>query len=373
MLHKPSLGKEELLMKTLLFSPGPVMVEEPVREALNHYDICHRSPEFEELYKGITEKVVRLFGGDESYSSVVVSASGTAANETCISSVFNDGDEALLINNGEFGGRLKEILDKYEIPTTNYECGWANVPDIDTVDKTLAENEKIKWVFMVFHETSTGMINPVYEVGETVRKHGRRLYVDCVSAAAGQNIDVVKNNIDLCSSVGGKCLGAYPGSAYVCGKKELLESITPEMGKNVYLNLGKHYQMMKKCYQTPNTPNVTLFWALDAALDWTLKKETLAGRIARYQECAKILRDGMKEMGLKFLLPEDQMSNTVTSVFLPEGKDVSEFINELAEDGYTVYAGKGKYFDMNMFQVANMGAIYPDDCRKFLKVLKKHI
>ena len=360
-------------MSTKLFSPGPVMVEEPVRQALLHDDICHRSPEFEEAYKAITEKVVQLFEGDETYCSVVVSASGTAANETCISSVFNDGDEALLINNGEFGNRLYEILSKYEVPTTNMEFGWANVPDLAAIEEELKKNENIKWVLMVFHETSTGMINPVYEVGQLVKKYGRRFYVDCVSAAAGQHIEVVKNNIDLCSSVGGKCLGAYPGSAYVCGKEELMASVTPEMGKNVYLNLGKHYQMMKKCYQTPNTPNVTLFWALDAALDWTLTKETLDGRIARYRECAKILRDGMKEMGLRFLLPEEQMSNTVTSVFLPEGKDVTEFIAELAEDGYTVYAGKGKYFDMNMFQVANMGAIYPEDCREFLEVLKKHI
>ena len=360
-------------MSTLLFSPGPVMVEEPVRQALLHDDICHRSPEFEAVYKSITEKVVQLFEGDETYCSVVVSASGTAANETCLSSVFNEGDEALLINNGEFGNRLFEILSKYQIPTTNMEFGWANLPDLAAVEEELKKNENIKWVCMVFHETSTGMINPVHEVGELVQKYGRHFYVDCVSAAAGEHIEVAKNHIDLCSSVGGKCLGAYPGSAYVCGKEEIMASVTPEMGKNVYLNLGKHYQMMKKCYQTPNTPNVTLFWALDAALDWTLKKETLAGRIARYQECAKILRDGLREMGLRFLLPEEQMSNTVTSVFLPEGKDVTEFIAELAEDGYTVYAGKGKYFDMNMFQVANMGAIYPDDCRKFLETLKKHI
>ena len=190
-------------MSTKLFSPGPVMVEEPVRQALLHDDICHRSPEFEKVYKAITEKVVQLFEGDETYCSVVVSASGTAANETCISSVFNEGDEALLINNGEFGNRLLEILTKYKIPTTNMEFGWANVPDLAAVEEELKKNEKIKWVLMTFHETSTGMINPVHEVGALVKKYNRYFYVDCVSAAGGQHIDVVNNNIDLCSSVGG--------------------------------------------------------------------------------------------------------------------------------------------------------------------------
>lgn len=360
-------------MKSLLFSPGPVMVEAPVREALMHYDICHRSPEFEEMFAGLQKKINRLFQADDSYESLVVSGSGTSANETCLSSVFKGDDMALLLNNGEFGGRLDEILTKYNVPAVRLEFGWANMYDLEKIEEALKANPRITFVCMVFHETSTGMINAVHEVGLLAKKYGKRLFVDCVSAAAGQFIDVVNNNIDICTSVGGKCLGAFPGAAYICAKRDLLESVPAEQGKNVYLNLGKHYAMAKKCHQTPNTPNVTLFWALDAALDWTLDRETLAGRIARYQECAKILRDGMRAMGLKFLLPEEQMSNTVTSVFLPEGKDVTQFVLELANAGYTVYPGKGKYLAMNMFQVANMGAIYPDDCRKFLEVLKQHI
>ena len=361
-------------MKTMLFSPGPVMVEESVRQSLLHYDICHRSREFEELFVAIQSKILRLFNADDSYYAVVVSGSGTSANETCLSSVFAEGDEALLINNGVFGDRLLEILTKYKVPTTNYQPGWANKPDLNEVEEILKNNDKITFVCMVFHETSTCMINPVNAIGKLAKKYGKRFFVDCVSAAGGQNIDVVDNNIDLCTSVGGKCLGCYPGAAYVCGKEELMASVSPDQGKNVYLNLGKHYQMAKNSRQTPNTPNVNLFWPLNAALDWALEKETLAGRIARYQECAKILRDGMKEMGLKFLLPEEDMSNTVTSVFLPEGsKPVLQFCDEMEDAGYTVYPGKGKYLEQNMFQVANMGAIYPEDCYKFLEVLKAHI
>ena len=81
----------------------------------------------------------------------------------------------------------------------------------------------------------------------------------------------------------------------------------------------------------------------------------------------------MRELGLTFLLPDEKMSNTVTSVFLPEGRNVEAFIREMGDAGYTIYAGKGKYYDMNMFQVATMGAIYPEDCYKFLEVLKEHL
>lgn len=360
-------------MKSLLFSPGPVMVEEPVRNALLHDDICHRSPEFEALFAGLQKKINRLFQADDRYESLLISGSGTSANETCLSSVFAPGDKALLLNNGEFGGRLDEILTKYDVPTVRLEFGWANPYDLAAIEAALRAEPAIKFICMVFHETSTGMINAVHEVGALAVKYGKRLFADCVSAAAGQFIDVVGNHIDLCTSVGGKCLGAFPGAAYICARRDLLEQVPPEQGKNVYLNLGKHYAMAKKCHQTPNTPNVTLFWALDAALDAVLDRETLAGRIARYQTCAKLLRDGMREMGLRFLLPEAQMSNTVTSVFLPEGRDVTQFVLDLGNAGYTVYPGKGKYLAQNMFQVANMGAIYPADCEKFLEVLKSFL
>ena len=361
------------MSKTMLFSPGPVMVKDNVRQSLLHYDICHRSPEFEEMFRDTQAKILKLFNADDSYYSVIVSGSGTSANETVLSSCFKAGEKALLIRNGEFGNRLKEILDKYAVPTIDCEFAWAEYPDLAKVEEALKANPEVKVVAMVFHETSTCMVNPVYEVGQLCAKYGKWFYVDTVSAAGGQNIDVVKNNITFTSSVGGKCVGAFPGSAYICAKEEVLKQITPEMGKNVYLNLGKHYAIAKAKSQTPNTPNVTLFWALNVALTNIIEDETLAGRIERYQKCAKILRDGMKEMGLRFLLEDKYMSNTVTSVFLPEGKSLDKFISDLGDAGYTVYKGKGAFEAQGMFQVANMGEIYPDDCVKFLEALKKAI
>ena len=226
-------------------------------------------------------------------------------------------------------------------------------------------------ICMVFHETSTCMINPVKAVGELAAKYDKWYHVDCVSAAAGEIIDVKDMNITFATSVGGKCLGAYPGSAYICGKKAAMETLTPEMGRNVYLNLAKHYKKAEECNQTPNTPNVNLFWALDVALDNALADGGIEARNARYRECAGILRAGLKELGLKFLIDEELMSSTVTSVFLPEGKDLNQFIDALDAKGYTIYPGKGKFEAMGMFQVANMGEIYPDDCRVFLDVLKE--
>ncbi len=347
------------------------MVKENVRQALTHYDICHRSPEFEELFARTTAKVNKLFNAGDDYRSVLVSGSGTSANETVLSSIFNEGEKILLIRNGEFGNRLLEIVEKHNIPLVDCEFEWAEVPDLAKVEEALKADPAIKVIAMVFHETSTCMINPVKAVGELAAKYDKWFHVDCVSAAAGELIDVNEMNITFATSVGGKCLGAYPGSAYICGKKSALDTLTPEMGKTVYLNLAKHYQKAEACNQTPNTPNVNLFWALDVALDNVFNEGGMEARNARYKECAGILREGLKEMGLKFLIDEELMSSTVTSVFLPEGKDLGAFIDALDAKGYTVYPGKGKFEAMGMFQVANMGEIYADDCREFLEVMKE--
>ena len=97
---------------TKLFSPGPVLVKDNVRRSLLHYDICHRSPEFEEMFVDTQEKILRLFNADDSYYSVIVSGSGTSANETVLSSIFQPGEEVLLIRNGVFGARLLDIMQE---------------------------------------------------------------------------------------------------------------------------------------------------------------------------------------------------------------------------------------------------------------------
>ena len=136
-----------------LFSPGPVMVKENVRQALTHYDICHRGAEFEELFARTTAKINKLFKADDSYRSVIVSGSGTSSNETVLSSIFNEGEKVMLIRNGEFGGRLLEIIEKYEIPLVDCEFPWGERPATSgKVEEMMAADPAIKVVAMVCHE-----------------------------------------------------------------------------------------------------------------------------------------------------------------------------------------------------------------------------
>jgi len=243
----------------------------------------------------------------------------------------------------------------------------------EAIRTTLAEHPAIGWVCMVYHETSTGLRNPVGAVGALTAGAGRKLFVDCVSAIGGEPLDAVRDQIDVCTGVPNKAIAGLPGVSFVIARRSSIPELGKEMPRrNVYLNLQKHIEWSDRAEQTPNTPSVQMFVALDAALQ-ELLAEGLEVRIGRYQECAEILRAGAERLGLRLLLPLEHRSNTVTTVFLPRGLRVDEFIEAMDAQGYVLYPGKGPLLEQNCFQIANMGWIRPDDCRRLLQVLASTI
>ena len=358
--------------KLLLFTPGPVMTSDRVKKSMSHPDIPHRRRTFEGYLKRNRENLLRLFNADENYTAIMVSGSGTAANETALSSIIKETDEVLLIKNGVFGDRLDEILSCYGYTVHRLEFTWGEAPDVVAVDQALAENERIQWVCMVYQETSVGMRNPVGKIGEVVKKHDRKYFVDCVSAIGGEDVNVVRDHIDVATGSANKAISGPTGISFVCAKRSSVPTLEQVPRRNVYLNLQNHIRWADEHNQTPNTPAVTNFIGLDAALT-ELMEEGIENRIARYQACRKIIRDGLTKLGLRLLLPDELNSNTVTSVFLPEGINVADFIDEMEENGYVLYPGKGHFFDENMFQVANMGWLTEEDCHQLLRVLARVI
>jgi 2-aminoethylphosphonate-pyruvate transaminase len=364
-----------MVEKKMLFNPGPVLTSERVKASLVHPDLCHRRPDFEQILRRVRENILRVFQADEAYTAVVVSGSGTAANETALSSIIKDTDEVLLVKNGEFGERLHDILSCYRLRVHVLEYAWGSPPELDDIAQKLAEHKNIQWVCMVCHETSTGMLNPVRQVGGLVHNFQRRFYVDCISAVGGEDVHVVRDHIDACSGSPNKSVGGLPGVGFVVARRLSVPTLEEVGRRNIYLNLQKHIEAADLYEQTPNTPSVTMIVALDEALQ-ELLEEGLENRIQRYRECAYLIREGVRKLNLRMLIPDYLASNTVTSVFLPEDIPVDRFIEELDSRGYVVYPGKRHLYQQNMFQIANMGQIYAEDCRAFLLVLEdtlKHL
>jgi 2-aminoethylphosphonate-pyruvate transaminase len=346
------------------------MVSGKVRQALLHPDVCHRVPRFENVIQRIQKNLLKIYKANEDYTILLITGSGTAANETVISSYFSDDDEVLLISNGEFGGRLDELLQIHEAKADILNYKWGELPDVTDVERRLIANQNITTIMMVFHETSTSVVNPVTEVGELAARYGKTYIVDGVSAVGGENLDVVRDHIDFCTGSSNKCLAGLPGVGIICAKISELEKTHTNKTRVAYLNLHRLYQMSKTLHQTPNTPSVTMFIALEAAVE-RLLEEGLAEQINRHKRCALIIRDGVRQMGLKLLIDDKVASNTLSSVFLPAEISMVDFIGKMEEKGFTVYAGKGPLKPQNMFQIANMGEVNEEMCHVFLKTMEE--
>ena len=360
-----------MIEKKMLFAPGPVMTTERVKMAALAPDICHRRPVFEKLYSDIRNNLLELFHGEEDeHTAVVVSGSGTSSNETVLSSVMDNNKKVLLISNGEFGNRLEDIISCYGIGLNLVECKWAEYPDLTEIENQLKIDKDISLISMVYHETSTGMINPVHEVGELARHYNKMYHVDAISAIGGEDVNVKRDNIDFCTGVPNKALGGQTGVSFICVRRANIRRIENIPRRNIYLNLQHHIKEAEEHNQTPKTPSVTMFLTLNEVLK-VLFEEGIQKRIRRYQEDAAIIRNGLRELNLELLLKnENLMSNTVTSAFLPAEVDVKDFISEMDNEGYVLYPGKGSLLNKNMFQVANMGEIFPEDCKEFIRVME---
>lgn len=358
------------MKKYLLLTPGPVNVASNVRSALGHADICHREPDFDSLLKSIEKKLLRLFeldtskGAKNDYRAVVISGSGSAANESMLSSVVGD-KNILVISNGEFGDRLYTTSNIHNKNTFLLDFPWGDKLDLDRIERYL-QHQKIDVIAMVHHETSSGRLNPLREIGALAKANNAIFIVDCVSSAGAENIDVKRNNIAFFSSSSSKAIGSYPGLSFVVGKKSEFKKLKNLPAKTSYLNLYTFYTFLKKSMQTPNTPAIPLFFALNQTLK-NILDEGVDKRYANLQEKACVLRKGLREMGLTFLLNEQDMCSILTTVKVPDGIDVGVLRQRLRDQSIIIYEGKG-CFKNKVFQVGSIGEVSITEIQHFLSV-----
>lgn len=352
--------------KYLLFTPGPVNVAENVRAAICKEDICHRDVDFDRLLLSIENKLLKLFEikNVADYRAVVITGSGTAANESMLASVVGD-KNILILANGEFGERLYNI-SRVHNNTFLMEFAWGEAFDLEKVEAYLKQHD-IDVVMMVHHETSSGMLNPLQEVGALVKANGAMFIVDCVSSAGAEIIDMERCHIAFCSSSSSKAIGSYSGLSFVIGKTEEFENLKGLPVKTTYLNLYKFYDFIKNHSQTPNTPATHLFFALEQALDNILDKGA-STHYANIKRKAGLLRQGMLDLGLKFVIDQKDMCSVLTTVLMPFYIDVVLFHQKLRDKSIIIYAGKG-CFKNKVFQVGCIGELSNDDIQFFLDTL----
>jgi 2-aminoethylphosphonate-pyruvate transaminase len=353
----------------ILLNPGPVNVSERVREALMRPDVCHREAEFTDLLAGIREKLLRAFAPNytSEYVALLITGSGTAAVEAVVTSSIAPGRRLMVIKNGIYSHRISQMAAAHKIQTAELSGEWDQRFDVAPVAVALRQNAAIQAIAIVHHETSTGMLNPVKELGAVAKKMGRYLLVDGVSSLGGEEIDFNAYNVGLIAGASGKCIQGFPGVGFVIVRRDLMEQMVNYERRSVYLHLPIYYKAQEED-SIPFTPAVQLYYAFNEALD-ELLEEGVANRIVRYRNAARTIRNYMRAMRMKFYLREPLWAGTLTAFKLPEGVYYDHLHDLLRERGYVIYGGQAQLAE-NVFRVANMGALSKAQIDGFLEAFE---
>jgi 2-aminoethylphosphonate-pyruvate transaminase len=349
----------------VLFSPGPVMTSARVKAALVHYDVCHRDDDYSAVVGRLQDKLRPVFRASPQHEMLLITGSGTAAMEMSISSVVPPGKKLLVIANGAFGERLEEIAVLHGIDRVTLRYPWGTLPNPRDVALALDSDPDIAAAAMIHHETSVGLMNPVGDIGRLCRARGVTLVVDAVSALGAEDVDVVRDCIDICYSSANKCLHSVSGVSFLCVAPDVWPRLAKIPPRVYYLNLARHRQYLSELRQTPFTPAVSSFFALETALDELEEQGGVPARRDTYRKRNLRIRRLFADLGFESFSNTGRESHTISMFRLPDGLSVDALYDGMKSRGFIIYRAKGDLADRYM-QISNMGELSDGTIDAFL-------
>lgn len=351
-------------MHKKLFIPGPVEVRPDVLEKMATPMIGHRSKDASALQRRISDNMRKLFYTE---SEILLSTtSGSGLMEGAVRSC--TAKRAAVFSVGAFGNRWYEMATSNNVPADLFEVEWGTPTTPELVDEVLSTG-KYDLITITHNETSTGIMNPVEEIAEVMKKYPEVVYcLDTVSSAAGTKIEVDKLGVDICITSTQKAIGLPPGLAICTFSEKAVERAKKVPHRGLYLDLLSLYEyIQKKDYQYPSTPSLSHMYALDYQLDRIMNEEGLENRFERHKAMAEVVRAWARE---HFEIFPDQryLSNTLTNIKNTTGMDISALNKKLGERGLQISNGYGKLKDKT-FRIAHMADCQMEDINEVLSVL----
>jgi len=351
-----------------LFIPGPVDVAGDVLQKMASPMISHRGKEVSRLQKNISEKLQKVFFTN--HTILLSTSSGSGLMESAVGCCTSKG--AAVFSVGAFGDRWGKMAKAHGLPVDVFkvEPGMPTLPE--NVDQALSTG-KYDLITVTHNETSTGVMNPVKEIGDIIKKYPDVIYcVDTVSSMGGVKIDVDACGMDICVTSTQKCLGLPPGMAVCSVSEKAIERAKTIKNRGLYLDLLELYSFVKeKDYQYPSTPSLSHMFALDYQLTKILDIEGLENRFARHAQLAERVRE-WANVHFKVLAKEGYQSQTVTTIENTKKIDVGTLVKELETEGFLIGNGYGELKDIT-FRIAHMAERTIGEINELLTLIDKKL
>ena len=357
------------IKRNVLLNPGPATTTDTVKMAQVVPDICPREKEFAGLMKGLRSDLLKVVHAPEDqYTSVLFCGSGTINIDVCINSLVPEGKKVLVVNNGAYNSRAVEVCQMYHIPHIDLKSSVYEQPDLKAVEQALNDNPDVAMVYCCHHETGTGVLNPIREIGALAHQHGAIFVSDTTSTLGMIPLDVVKDNVDFCMASAQKGLMAMSGLSFIIGKTDIIKASKNYPTRSYYCNLYLQYEYFEKTGEMHFTPPVQTIYATIQALKEYFEvgeKE----KFARHRRVYEAIRKGVTDMGFETVIDPKIESGLVVSVKYPDDPNWSfEKVHDYCyERGFTIYPGK--ISTTNTFRLCALGTIDVQDIDDFFVVL----
>lgn len=367
------MAKNEFENPYLLLTPGPLSTSPTVRQAMLR-DWCTWDDDYNVgVVSPIRQQLVELATATarHEYTSVLMQGSGTFAVESMLGTVVPPEGKLLVLANGAYGDRLVRIAQYLKLPHQVLDSGELAPPNVVRLEAELTTDQSISHVVLVHNETTTGMMNPLAEVAEVVKRHERTLLVDSMSAFGGVPLDVSQLGIDFLVSSANKCIQGVPGFGFVIARRAALEACAGR-ARSLSLDLFDQWQSMElgqgKWRFTSPTHVVRAF---AQALKELSEEGGVAARHRRYCENHRRLVDGIERLGVRCLLPADLQSPIITAFHYPTGAGFQflPFYEALKARGFVIYPGK--VTGVESFRIGTIGHVFPEDIDRLIEAIRE--
>ena len=359
------------IKRNILLNPGPSTTTDTVKMAQVVPDICPREKEFAGLMKGLRNDLLKVAHAPvDQYTAVLFCGSGTINIDICINSLLPENKKILVVNNGAYNSRAVEVCQMYHLPHIDLKSSVFEQPNLADVERTLQENPDVAMVYCCHHETGTGVLNPIREIGALAHKYGAIFVSDTTSSLGMIPVDVVKDNIDFCMASAQKGLMAMSGLSYIIGKEDIIKASKNYPTRSYYTNLYLQYEYFEKTGEMHFTPPVQTIYATIQALKEYFAEGEVA-KFARHHRVYEAIHRGIDKLGLETVIDRKIESGLVVSVKYPDDPNWSfEKVHDYCyERGFTIYPGK--ISTSNTFRLCALGAIDEPDIVAFFEVFEK--
>lgn len=353
----------------LLLTPGPLTTSRSVKAAMLH-DWGSRDAEFLRINREVLEWLPPIVNAAATHVTVPVQGSGTFAVEAMLTSLVPADGAVLVLINGAYGHRAKRILEIARRGVVVHETAEDTPPDLAAVERILASTPGITHVFAVHCETTSGILNPVAEIGALAAKHGKSFLLDSMSAFGALPLDANAVHADAIAASSNKCIEGVPGLGFVLCRREALARAAGN-ATTLALDLHDQWQAFEKTGQYRFTPPIHVIVAFHHALEEFRAEGGQPGRGGRYAANGRVLVEGMRALGFRTLLPDALQAPIIVTFHMPRDPRFvfQRFYDALKDRGYVIYPGKLTVADS--FRIGCIGRLYPEQMAGALAAVRE--